>query len=88
MACCWDDCYIGIMSEELDTLIAHLSALPDGERKQWLDRFTRELEQGQELYCLSDKERRLVREGLSDLDAGRIVPLSEMEAFWQRNHAR
>ena len=42
---------------------------------------------GDTVYTLSDEERRLVREGLDDLDAGRIVPEAEMAAFWDRNRA-
>jgi predicted transcriptional regulator len=41
--------------------------------------------QGDGVYELSDEERQMVREGLADLDAGRIVPDAEMEAFWQRH---
>jgi hypothetical protein len=36
-------------------------------------------------YPLSDEERRLVREGTADLDAGRIVSDADMDAFWRRN---
>jgi predicted transcriptional regulator len=34
---------------------------------------------------LSDAERRLVRAGLEDLDAGRVVPDAEMARFWDRH---
>lgn len=40
---------------------------------------------GDEVYHLSDEERRLVREGLADLDAGRIVSAEDMETFWARH---
>jgi predicted transcriptional regulator len=42
-------------------------------------------EAGEGIYRLDDEERRLVREGLADLDAGRIVSDAEMEAFWHRH---
>ncbi|OGG63158.1 hypothetical protein A3C21_03660 [Candidatus Kaiserbacteria bacterium RIFCSPHIGHO2_02_FULL_59_21] len=42
-------------------------------------------EAGDEIYKLTDDERRLVREGLSDLDAGRVVSDEEMAAFWARH---
>ncbi|KKW47308.1 MAG: hypothetical protein UY98_C0015G0001, partial [Candidatus Kaiserbacteria bacterium GW2011_GWA2_58_9] len=41
-------------------------------------------EAGDEIYKLTDDERRLVREGLSDLDAGRVVSDEEMAAFCKR----
>ena len=42
---------------------------------------------GDEVYRLTDEERRLVREGLADLDAGRVVSDDEMARFWQRHRA-
>jgi DNA-binding protein H-NS len=40
---------------------------------------------GDGVYKLTDEERRLVREGLDDLDAGRVVSGADMEKFWNRN---
>lgn len=42
---------------------------------------------GDDVYHLSDEERGLVREGLADLDAGRIVSDAAMTAFWDRHRA-
>jgi hypothetical protein len=42
-------------------------------------------EAGDDVYRLGDEERRLVREGIADLDAGRIVSDADMDAFWQRH---
>jgi hypothetical protein len=42
---------------------------------------------GDGVYHLTDDERRLVREGLDDLDAGNFVTEADMQAFWQRNRA-
>jgi hypothetical protein len=42
-------------------------------------------EAGDNTYQLSDEERRLIREGTADLDAGRIVSDPDMDAFWRRN---
>ena len=39
---------------------------------------------GDDVYRLSDEERRLVREGLADLDAGRVVSDGDMDKFWSR----
>jgi DNA-binding protein H-NS len=38
-----------------------------------------------EIYHLTDEERRLVDEGLADLVAGRVVSDSEMAEFWKRH---
>jgi predicted transcriptional regulator len=43
------------------------------------------MQHGDEVYRLSDDERRLVREGLAELDAGRVVSDAEMAAFWDRH---
>ena len=43
---------------------------------------------GDEIYHLSDEERRLVREGLADLDAGRAVSEEDMKEFWDRHRKR
>ena len=42
-------------------------------------------EAGDEVYRLSDEERRLVREGLAELDAGDVVSDAEMAEFWKRH---
>ena len=39
---------------------------------------------GDGVYRLTDTERRLVREGLDDLDAGRVVADADMATFWDR----
>ncbi len=69
----------------LDKLVDRLKVLPDKEREQWLARFAHELADAQNVYALSDEERSLIREGIADLDAGRVVSEEEMEAFWNRN---
>lgn len=38
-----------------------------------------------EVYRLSDEERRLVDEGLAELDAGRVVSEEDMAKFWDRH---
>ena len=42
---------------------------------------------GSGVYPLSDEERVQVREGVADLDAGRVVADAAMTAFWDRNRA-
>lgn len=44
-------------------------------------------EAGDEVYRLSAEERRQVREGLDDLDAGRVVSDADMAALWRRRGA-
>ena len=40
---------------------------------------------GEDLYRLSDDERRLVQEGLDEALRGELVPDAEMGAFWRRH---
>jgi len=40
---------------------------------------------GDDVYHLSDEERRLVREGLAELDAGHVVSDADMAEFWKRH---
>jgi DNA-binding protein H-NS len=42
---------------------------------------------GDDVYRLSDEERRLVRDGLADLDAGRVVSDADMQQFWSRHRS-
>jgi hypothetical protein len=42
-------------------------------------------EGGDSVHRLSEEERRLVREGIADLDNGRIVSETDMDAFWRRH---
>lgn len=42
---------------------------------------------GDDVYKLTEEERRLVREGLDDLDAGRVVSDADMQNFWARHRA-
>lgn len=42
---------------------------------------------GDQVYNLTDEERRLVREGLDELDRGEGIPAADMHAFWNRHDA-
>jgi predicted transcriptional regulator len=58
------------------------------ERQQYAAEVLEQIaESGDKIYRLSDEERRLVQEGLDDLDAGRVVPDEDMAAFWSRHRA-
>jgi predicted transcriptional regulator len=56
------------------------------ERQRYAARVLEHIaEAGDSIYHLTDEERRLVREGMDDLDAGRVVPEEEMARFWHRH---
>ncbi len=75
------------MIKVLEQAIEKVRALPE-ERQAFAAHILEELvATGTEPYQLSDDERRAVREGLADLDAGRIVSDAEMTKFWNRNQA-
>jgi hypothetical protein len=58
------------------------------ERQQYAAEVLEQIaEAGDEVYALPEEERRLVREGLAELDAGQIVSDAEMAAFWLRHRA-
>jgi predicted transcriptional regulator len=73
------------MIKALEAAIEKVKALSE-ERQQYVAHVLEQIaEADHEVYRLSDEERRLVREGLADLDAGRIVSDADMAAFWDRN---
>ena len=73
------------MTATLDNIVDQLELLPEGKRQQWFARFAHELADAQVQHQLTDEERDLVREGLADLDAGRVVSEAQRETFWNRN---
>jgi predicted transcriptional regulator len=71
----------------LEQAIEKVKALSE-ERQQYAARVLEQIaEAGDDVYRLTDEERRMVREGLDDLDAGRVVPDADMAAFWDRHRA-
>ena len=75
------------MIKVLEQAIEKVKALSE-ERQQYDARVLEQIaEAGDDVYRLTDEERRMVREGLDDLDAGRIVPDADMAAFWDRHRA-
>jgi predicted transcriptional regulator len=75
------------MIKALEDAIEKVRSLSE-ERQRYAASVLEQLaEQGVGVWELSDEERQMVREGLADLDAGRIVPDAGMEAFWQRHCA-
>ena len=71
------------MIKILEQAIEKVQALP--QDKQAYAAFVLEEIAADEVYQLSDDERRLVREGLADLDAGRVVSDADMALFWDRH---
>ena len=71
----------------LEDAIDKVKTLPE-ERQQYAAQVLEQIaEAGADTYLLSDEERRLVREGLADLDTGRVVSDADMATFWNRNRA-
>lgn len=74
------------MIKILEAAIEKVKTLSE-ERQRYAAHVLEQIASTDEVYRLTDEERRLVREGLADLDAGRTVPEADMEAFWQRHRA-
>ncbi len=75
------------MIKVLEEAIDKIRSLPEA-RQQYAAQVLEEIAAtGDGAYRLTDEESRLVREGLDDLDAGRIVPETEMSAFWNRHRS-
>jgi predicted transcriptional regulator len=73
------------MIKPLEDAIEKVKLLSE-ERQRYAAHILEQIaESGGDVHRLDDEERRLVREGLADLDAGRIVSEDEMEAFWRRH---
>lgn len=74
------------MIKALEKAIEKVKNLPE-EQQRYAAHVLEQIASSDDVYKLSDEERRLVREGLADLDAGRIVSDTEMDAFWRRHRA-
>ena len=73
------------MIKVLEDAIERVKALSE-ERQRYAARVLEQIAQGgDEVYRLDDEERGQVRDGIADLDAGRVVSDADMEAFWQRH---
>ncbi len=79
--------YRQLMIKVLEQAIEKVKTLSE-ERQQYAARVLEQIaEAGEAVYPLTDEERRLVREGLDDLDAGRVVSGADMDGFWNRHRA-
>jgi predicted transcriptional regulator len=73
------------MIKALEQAIEKIKGL-SRERQEYAAEVLEEIAQADDgVYRLTDEERRLVDEGLADLDAGRIVSDTEMAEFWKRH---
>jgi hypothetical protein len=73
------------MIKVLEDAIEKIRTLPAERQRLAAEVLERIAEADEGDYQLSDDERRLVRDGLDDLDAGHIVTDADMTAFWNRN---
>jgi len=74
------------MIKALEKAIEKVKNLPE-DQQRYAAHVLEQIASSDDVYKLSDEERRLVREGLADLDAGRIVSDTEMDTFWRRHRA-
>jgi hypothetical protein len=76
---------IGVVIKVPEQAIEKVRTLSE-ERQRYAAQVLEQIaEAGEDVYRLTDEERRLVREGIEDLEAGRIVPDDEMTRFWDRH---
>lgn len=72
------------MIKVLEAAIDKVKTLSE-ERQRYAAEVLEQIAASRETYRLSEEERRLVREGLADLDAGRVVSEHDMATFWNRH---
>lgn len=78
-------CYNAPMMKVLEQAIEKVKTLSK-ERQEYAAEVLEQIAAaGDDEYRLSDEERRLVRQGLADLDAGRVVSDEDMAKFWARH---
>jgi predicted transcriptional regulator len=73
------------MIKVLEQAIEKVKTLSEERQQQAAHLLEQFAAAGDGVYQLTDEERRLVREGIDDLDAGRVVSGADMEKFWNRN---
>lgn len=73
------------MNKVLEQAIDKVKSLSD-ERQLYAAQVLEQIaDAGNGTYHLAPEDRRLVREGLDDLNAGRVLSDDDMTAFWNRN---
>jgi hypothetical protein len=73
------------MIKALEQAIEKIKTL-SAERQQYAAEVLEEIAEAgdDDIYYLSNEERRLVREGLADLDAGRVASEAEVRAVFDK----
>lgn len=75
------------MIKVLEQAIEKIKKLPR-ERQEYAAELLEQIaEGGEDVYVLSDEERRLVREGLDELDRGEIASEAEVRAVFDKYRA-
>lgn len=73
------------MIKSLERAIEKIRAMPVDAQAHAANVLEQIASSGGGVCRLSDDERALVREGVADLDAGRVVSDRDMAAFWNRH---
>ena len=81
----WDACSCAAMIKSLEQAIEKIREMPADAQAYAASVLEQIASSGGGVYRLADDERALVREGVADLDAGRVVSDSDMAAFWSRH---
>jgi predicted transcriptional regulator len=73
------------MIKVLEQAIAKVKTLSEERQLVGAEALEQIAAAGNGVYHSSDEERGLVREGLADLDSGRVASDADMAAFWNRH---
>jgi ribosome assembly protein YihI (activator of Der GTPase) len=72
------------MIKALEQAIEKVKKLPKERQEYAAEVLERIAEAGDEVYILTDEERRLVREGLAELDRGEVATEEEVRAVFDK----
>ncbi len=75
------------MIKVLEQAIEKLKRLPEEQQEYAAQVLKQIAEAGEGVYALSDEERRLVREGLDELDRGETASEAEVRAVFDKYRA-
>ena len=75
------------MIKVLEQAIEKLKRLPEEQQEYAAQVLEQIAEAGKGVYALSDEERRLVREGLDELDRGETASEAEVRAVFDKYRA-
>ena len=75
------------MIKVLEQAIAKVKKLPREQQEYAAELLEQIAESGEAVYVLSDEERRLVREGLDELDQGEVASEAEVRAVFDKYRA-